>query len=165
MAAIPGDVGIILVDHGSKRAEANDLLLEVTEMFRRDTGAAIVEPAHMELAEPSIAQAVQRCVDRGVIGIEVNSSSPGALIGVDGSVEGERVTVDLLDNEALLIGIAVRVAYQPREASQYAAGVRASDQIAGQIGCADIPTPVVVEQLAVRRIGFPLGKHPRRVFT
>ena len=65
MASIPDDVGIILVDHGSMRPEANDLLLEVTEMFRRDTGAAIVEPAHMELAAPSIAQAVQSCVDRG----------------------------------------------------------------------------------------------------
>ena len=72
MSTIPDDVGIILVDHGSKRAEANALLLEVVDMFRRDSGAVIVEPAHMELAEPSIADAVRRCVDRGATRVIVH---------------------------------------------------------------------------------------------
>lgn len=58
-------VGIVIVDHGSRRAESNDLLKEVVEMFRQSTGYPIVEPAHMELAEPSIAEAVARCVDQG----------------------------------------------------------------------------------------------------
>ena len=58
-------VGIILVDHGSKVAEANAMLDEVVRMFRESTGAPIVEPAHMELAEPTIAQAFARCVEQG----------------------------------------------------------------------------------------------------
>jgi sirohydrochlorin ferrochelatase len=61
----PHEVGIIVVDHGSMRAESNDMLLEVARMFQRVTGYAIVEPAHMELAEPSIATAFHRCVARG----------------------------------------------------------------------------------------------------
>lgn len=61
----PPDLGIILVDHGSKRPEANDLLLNVVRRFRETTGAPIVEPAHMELAEPSIAKALAACVRQG----------------------------------------------------------------------------------------------------
>jgi sirohydrochlorin ferrochelatase len=57
--------GIIIVDHGSRRSESNDLLLEVAEAYRRHSGWSIVEPAHMELAEPSIATAFARCVERG----------------------------------------------------------------------------------------------------
>ncbi len=65
MSEIPDDTGIILVDHGSKRPEANAMLDEVARHFEEATGAKIVEPAHMELAEPTIAEAFARCVDRG----------------------------------------------------------------------------------------------------
>jgi sirohydrochlorin ferrochelatase len=58
-------MAVILVDHGSLRAESNDMLLEVVEAYRRHSGLPIVEPAHMELAEPSIAAAFTRCVDQG----------------------------------------------------------------------------------------------------
>ena len=58
-------VGVIVVDHGSRRAASNDMLLDVVEMFRRNSDWSIVEPAHMELAEPSIAAAFDRCVERG----------------------------------------------------------------------------------------------------
>lgn len=57
--------GVIIVDHGSRRQESNAMLLEVVELFRRGTDWPIVEPAHMELAEPSIATAFDRCVERG----------------------------------------------------------------------------------------------------
>ena len=57
--------GILLVDHGSKRSAANEMLLDVVGLFRRVAGHEIVEPAHMELAEPTIAQAFDRCVERG----------------------------------------------------------------------------------------------------
>ncbi len=57
--------GVVVVDHGSTRKESNDMLLEVAAMFQRVTGYPIVEPAHMELAEPSIATAFDRCVQRG----------------------------------------------------------------------------------------------------
>ncbi len=66
MTSMHGTVtGIVLVDHGSKRPAANDMLLQVAEMFRRVSGNRIVEPAHMELAEPTIAQAFDACVAQG----------------------------------------------------------------------------------------------------
>lgn len=66
MDLAPEKVGVIVVDHGSRRAESNALLLEVVNMFQQDSNLPIVEPAHMELAEPSIAQAFDACVARGV---------------------------------------------------------------------------------------------------
>lgn len=59
-------IGVIVVDHGSRRAESNEMLEALTrssisERLEYD----IVEPAHMELAEPSIATAFDRCVERG----------------------------------------------------------------------------------------------------
>jgi len=65
---LPVDVqqlGVILVDHGSRRDESNELLIEVVRQFAAATGLPIVEPAHMELAEPSVATAFARCVERG----------------------------------------------------------------------------------------------------
>ena len=59
------ELGLILVDHGSVREESNRMLLEVVERFAEWSGLPIVEPAHMELAEPSIAKAFDRCVERG----------------------------------------------------------------------------------------------------
>jgi sirohydrochlorin ferrochelatase len=59
------DIGVVLVDHGSRRDESNLLLLDVVKHFADATGLPIVEPAHMELAEPSIATAFSRCVARG----------------------------------------------------------------------------------------------------
>lgn len=57
--------GLVIVDHGSRRAESNEMLEQFVEMFRQATHYRIVEPAHMELAEPSIATAFDRCVERG----------------------------------------------------------------------------------------------------
>ncbi len=59
--------GIIIVDHGSRRSASNRMLETVAELFaQRFAGRyAIVEPAHMELVEPSIASAYARCVERG----------------------------------------------------------------------------------------------------
>src|SRR5262245_43831329 len=59
--------GIIIVDHGSRREESHLMLEELAGLFPKrfaDT-YGIVEPAHMELAEPSIATAYARCVARG----------------------------------------------------------------------------------------------------
>nr|AFK44994.1 unknown [Medicago truncatula] len=60
------DDAVIIVDHGSRRKESNLMLNEFVEMYRRKTGYQIVEPAHMELAEPSIGDAFQSCVQQGV---------------------------------------------------------------------------------------------------
>jgi sirohydrochlorin ferrochelatase len=58
-------VAVILVDHGSRREESNALLQDVVAAFRQQGMWAIVEPAHMELAEPSIATAFTRSVEQG----------------------------------------------------------------------------------------------------
>jgi len=59
--------GIIIVDHGSRRQESNAMLEQVADLFaaRFREKYEIVEPAHMELAEPSIATAYARCASRG----------------------------------------------------------------------------------------------------
>ena len=63
--------GLIIVDHGSRRPESNEMLEEVVRQFVSrfaDDGHGdeqIVEPAHMELAMPDIAEAYGRCVERG----------------------------------------------------------------------------------------------------
>lgn len=63
----------LLIDHGSRRPEANALIHEVAERVNHRLGGdAIVEPAHMELAEPSIAQAFARCVTRGATTVVVH---------------------------------------------------------------------------------------------
>ena len=64
-------VGVILVDHGSRRDESNALLVDVVRSFEEATGLPIVEPAHMELAEPSIDTAFSRCVERGATTVVV----------------------------------------------------------------------------------------------
>lgn len=58
---------LIIVDHGSRLAESNQMLEEITRLFaeRYRDRFAVVEPAHMELAEPSIAAAYAACVKRG----------------------------------------------------------------------------------------------------
>ncbi|HEY1628895.1 MAG TPA: CbiX/SirB N-terminal domain-containing protein [Tepidisphaeraceae bacterium] len=58
---------IIIVDHGSRLAESNQMLQAVAAAFaQRFAGKyEIVEPAHMEIAEPSIASAYGKCVQRG----------------------------------------------------------------------------------------------------
>lgn len=57
--------GIIIVDHGSRRDESNAMLESFADQFRRAGPYSIVEAAHMELAEPSIAAAFDRCVAQG----------------------------------------------------------------------------------------------------
>jgi sirohydrochlorin ferrochelatase len=59
--------GIIIVDHGSRRPESNAMLERVAALFaeRFASTYGIVEPAHMELAEPSIATAYAACARRG----------------------------------------------------------------------------------------------------
>ena len=55
----------MIVDHGSRRESSNTMLETFVRHFADSTGHPIVEPAHMELAEPSIRSAFDRCVERG----------------------------------------------------------------------------------------------------
>lgn len=58
---------IIIVDHGSRRMESNLMLEELARQFQARFASSydIVEPAHMELCEPSIATAYHNAVKRG----------------------------------------------------------------------------------------------------
>ena len=50
---------VIIVDHGSRREEANALLESVVESFEKQSKMDVVEAAHMELAKPDIADALR----------------------------------------------------------------------------------------------------------
>jgi sirohydrochlorin ferrochelatase len=63
---------IIIVDHGSRRAESNQRLEELVAMFRQRFDYEIVESAHMELAAPSIGDSFDRCVAQGATRVIVN---------------------------------------------------------------------------------------------
>lgn len=67
----PPRTGIVIVDHGSRRGASNDMLLEAAAAFKASTGYAVVEPAHMEIAQPDIATAYERCVAQGATRIVV----------------------------------------------------------------------------------------------
>ncbi len=92
MSSASGDVeigkrnAILLIDHGSRRRQANALLEEVVALVRQRLGAAsIVEPAHMEIAEPTIAQGFARCVEQGASRVVVHPFmlAPGRHVSED----------------------------------------------------------------------------------
>jgi sirohydrochlorin ferrochelatase len=56
---------ILLVDHGSQHTEANRVLDRIADALRARVPEAVVEVAHMELAEPSLAAGLARCAERG----------------------------------------------------------------------------------------------------
>ena len=64
-------IGIVVVDHGSRRAESNRRHEDFVAEWRPRSGYTIVEAAHMELAEPSIGAAFDACVAAGATTIVV----------------------------------------------------------------------------------------------
>lgn len=70
-ASNSGALGIVIVDHGSRRSDANERHEAFVAEWQAARELAIVEPAHMELAEPSIGAAFDRCVDRGATTVVV----------------------------------------------------------------------------------------------
>ena len=65
--AAPASVGIIIVDHGSKVAAANERLERLCEAYVKTRAPKhwVVRPAHMELASPSISEAFDALVEAG----------------------------------------------------------------------------------------------------
>jgi sirohydrochlorin ferrochelatase len=58
--------GILIVDHGSVRAEANDMMQCMANLLQTMTGPeVVVSYAHMDLAQPDIAAGFADCVTRG----------------------------------------------------------------------------------------------------
>ena len=65
-------LGVVVVDHGSRRAEANEAFLALVQRFAAHSGFEIVEAAHMELAAPTLDDAFARAVARGATEIVVH---------------------------------------------------------------------------------------------
>ena len=70
---------LLIVDHGSRRTESNEMLYDVGDILQKKRPELIVQIAHMELAEPTIPQAVEACVQEGATEIIVHPYmlSPG----------------------------------------------------------------------------------------
>ena len=61
------DRAIVIVDHGSRRPLANAVVVEIARLVQLQAGdRALVRWAHMELCEPSLAQAIDECVGHDV---------------------------------------------------------------------------------------------------
>jgi len=56
---------ILLVDHGSRREEANALLEQVVEELQKRVPDRRVRAAHLDLAHPTIAEGIDACVADG----------------------------------------------------------------------------------------------------
>ena len=56
---------LLLIAHGSRNAVANDDLFAIAEELRQAGFYAIVEASFLELAEPTIGIAGERCVSQG----------------------------------------------------------------------------------------------------
>lgn len=56
---------ILLVDHGSRRPEANAQLEAMAALLRAREPERIVHVAHMELAPPTVAEGIAACVADG----------------------------------------------------------------------------------------------------
>jgi sirohydrochlorin ferrochelatase len=64
--------GILIVDHGSVRAEANDMLRCMSNLLQTMTGPeVVVRYAHMELADPDIPRGFADCVESGATDVTV----------------------------------------------------------------------------------------------
>ncbi|MEM6757675.1 MAG: CbiX/SirB N-terminal domain-containing protein [Planctomycetota bacterium] len=61
--------GMVIVDHGSRRQASNAMLERFVEHLEAEGRYPIVEAAHMELADPSIADAFDKCVQRGATNV------------------------------------------------------------------------------------------------
>jgi len=64
--------GILIVDHGSQKREANDMLRSMSDLIQTMAGSdVVVRYAHMELAEPTIAVGFSSCVEAGATDVTV----------------------------------------------------------------------------------------------
>ncbi|MCS6977466.1 MAG: CbiX/SirB N-terminal domain-containing protein [Gemmatales bacterium] len=61
----PQKTALLLIAHGSRRAEANADLDYVADALRRRGPFSIVESCYLELAEPNIAAGAARCMEQG----------------------------------------------------------------------------------------------------
>lgn len=63
---------VLLVDHGSRRDEANAQLESLAERVRARLPDRHIATAHLDVAEPSIAQGIDACAAAGALEIVVH---------------------------------------------------------------------------------------------
>ena len=64
--------GILIVDHGSVKDEANQMLRDMADLIQTMAGSdVVVRYAHMELAKPDIATGFASCVEAGATDVTV----------------------------------------------------------------------------------------------
>ncbi len=56
---------ILLIAHGSRRAEANADLVRIAEMLKLRGPDVLIQTCYLELAEPTIPQGAAACVKQG----------------------------------------------------------------------------------------------------
>ena len=62
----------LIVDHGSQKREANDMLRSMAALIQTMAGSdVVVRYAHMELADPDIAAGFSSCVQGGATDVTV----------------------------------------------------------------------------------------------
>lgn len=64
-AKAENQTAVLLIAHGSKRAEANADLVQLAELVQARSDYPIVEIAYLELAEPTIPDGAAKCVGQG----------------------------------------------------------------------------------------------------
>ena len=82
---MPMKQALLIVDHGSRRQESNDLLKKIAEMMQDRFGLNIVHYAHMELERPTIQQGFDACVADGAEEVIVHPYflGPGGHVTTD----------------------------------------------------------------------------------
>jgi sirohydrochlorin ferrochelatase len=68
---VSGRRAIVLIDHGSRLPEANEVVERLAATLRERLPDTAVEVAHLELAAPDLGEAVARCVARGATEVVV----------------------------------------------------------------------------------------------
>jgi sirohydrochlorin ferrochelatase len=62
---------VLLIAHGSRRAEANDELVRLAKIIQRTHIYPVIQTAYLELVEPGISRAAEECVAAGVTRVKM----------------------------------------------------------------------------------------------
>ena len=65
MPPLSRQTGIIVFTHGSRRAAGNTALIQFVTQLRPHLGSELIEPAFMELGQPTIPTAIHKLVHLG----------------------------------------------------------------------------------------------------
>lgn len=63
---------VLLVDHGSRRPQANEQLEALAEQLRTRLPGRLIVTAHLEIAEPDIAAGLDACAEAGASEVVVH---------------------------------------------------------------------------------------------